>query len=71
MEVVIFLLGLIGGIVVSNLILAARTTPGCFKVDHSNPEKDVYRLEIKELDKIDKMQYMLLKIDHNADLSQK
>lgn len=48
-----------------------RFTHGTLKIDHSNPEKDVYRFELDNLDDISKKSRIVLKIDHNAKLSQK
>lgn len=44
---------------------------GTLKIDHSNPTKDVYRFEIKDLDRLNKAKRVRMNIDHNADLSQK
>lgn len=66
-----YLLGTINGIILSYI---AYTTFGCFgviKIDHTNPDKDIYRLELKELDNLPKQKYIVLKVDNNADLSQK
>lgn len=65
------LIGVLIGSVVSNIIFYCRSSGGVFRIDHSNPEKDVYRFEIDGLDKLDKKRHLILKIDHNADLSQK
>ena len=43
---------------------------GTLRIDHSNPEKDVYRLEIDNLDQLNKKSRIHVKIDHHADLSQ-
>ncbi len=66
-----YLLGTINGVILSYI---AYTTFGCYgilKIDHNNPGKDVYRLELKELDDLPKQKYIVLKVDNNADLSQK
>lgn len=44
---------------------------GILRIDHSNPEKDVYRLEIDNLDQLNKKSRIHVKVDHHADLSQK
>ena len=44
---------------------------GTLRIDHSNPDKDVYRFEINDLDGIRRKKRITLKIDHNADLSHK
>lgn len=66
-----YLLGIIVGVILSYI---AHTTFGYFgviKIDHSDPGKDIYRLELKELDDLPKRKYIVLKVDNNADLSQK
>ena len=66
-----YLLGMVAGVILSYI---AHTTFGCFgviKIDHTNPDKDIYRLELKELDDLPKQKYIVLKVDNNADLSQK
>lgn len=47
-----------------------RSASGTLRIDHSNPFKDVYRIEIDDLDKLVKKKRVVLKVDHNADLSQ-
>lgn len=54
--------------IVERLILKPH---GTLRIDHSNPEKDIYRFEINNLDSLDKKKRIVLKIDHHADLSQK
>lgn len=66
----VFMAGVIIGSILTNVIILAQSATGKFRVDHSNPQKDVYRVEIDNLDIIDKKSRMYLKIDHNADLSQ-
>lgn len=65
-----FLIGTVIGSIVSNIIFYIRTGSGTLKIDHSNPDKDLYRFEIDDLDKLDSQKKVLLKIDHNANLSQ-
>lgn len=48
-----------------------RLAGGVLRIDHSNPEKDVYRFEINDLDKLNKKRRIVLKIDHKANLSSK
>lgn len=61
---------IIGGVITS-LLGDLRQSSGVLKIDHSNPEKDIYRFEIDDLDKLNKKKHVVLKVDHNADLSQK
>lgn len=65
-----FLIGTVIGSIVSNIIFYIRTGSGTLRIDHSNPDKDLYRFEIDDLDKLDSQKKVLLKIDHNANLSQ-
>lgn len=44
---------------------------GVLKIDRSNHSKDVYKIEIGDLDKLSKKKRIVLKVDPNADLSQK
>lgn len=44
---------------------------GVLKIDHSNPEKDVYRFDISNLDDLTKKKRVVLRVDNSADLSQK
>lgn len=66
-----FVLGFVLAIlidVVERLILKPH---GTLRIDHSNPEKDIYRFEINNLDSLNRKKRIVLKIDHHADLSQK
>lgn len=56
--------------VVTIIVCNWRTAYGTLRIDHSNPEKDVYRIELGDLDKLKKKRRIELKIDHNANLSQ-
>lgn len=62
-------------LLVSNIATALLVTrhdgAGVLKIDHSNPERDTYRFEIDDLENIRNKHRLILKIDHNADLSQK
>lgn len=63
-------ISLVLGSIITNLIFYIRSASGTLKIDHTNPEKDVYRIEIDDLDKIDNKKNIVLRIDNNADLSQ-
>lgn len=65
-----FVLGLIIGGIVYTTIVMLLGNDGILKIDHSNPEKDVYRFEISDLDKLSKRKRVILKVDNKADLSQ-
>lgn len=63
-----FVLGIVFGIVIVCIWFLTRVV-GKLKIDHSNPEKDLYRFEIDDLDKLSKKKIIVLEIDHKADLS--
>lgn len=68
----LYWLGMFIGCIVTILIfLICYHTAGTLRIDHSNPEKDVYRFEIDNLDGLSKKKHVVLKVDNNADLSQK
>lgn len=63
------LLGCVCGAIIG--VIIARLRPyGVIKIDTSNPEKDLYKLEIKDLDGLPKKKRIVLKIDTRAKLSQ-
>ena len=57
--------------VFTSLFLHLGLAHGTLRIDHSNPEKDIYRIEIDNLDELKKKRKAILYIDHHADLSQK
>lgn len=62
--------GIAEGIVVAAIYhRVVKTTSGTLRIDHSNPEKDVYRFETDNLDNLSKKKHVVLKIDNSADLS--
>lgn len=61
-------IGLCGVIV--GLIISRMRTYGTLKIDTSNPEKDLYKLEIKDLNTLPKKKCIVLKVDARAKLSQ-
>ena len=65
-----FTIGVIVGAIINSLWLHLLTGHGTFRIDHSDPEKDIYRLEIDNLDQINRKNRLYVKIDHHADLSQ-
>lgn len=69
LALIYFALGLIvEGII--NTILKIRSTVGTMRIDRRS-ERDVYRLEISDLDGLSKKKYIVLRVDNDADLSQK
>lgn len=63
--------GVFIGSIVSNIIFYVISSSGTLRIDHTNPEKDVYRIEIDDLDKLSRKKRVVLKVDNYADLSQK
>lgn len=61
----VFLVGVVIGVLLDRL-----RTVGTLRIDHSNPNKDIYRFEINDLDSLNKKKHIVLTIDHHADLSQ-
>ena len=68
-----FINGLLIGSLLCNVlsVVYIKGTYGTLKIDHSNPEKDIYRFEINNFDDLSKKKRIILKVDNNADLSQK
>lgn len=64
-------LGVISVLIIRDIIFYIVNKAGTLKIDHSDPEKDIYRIDINDLDKLSKKKLIVLKIDNNADLSQK
>ena len=67
LELCIFLAFVVGYIL--GIFFPHKST-GTLKIDHSNPEKDLYRFEIDDLDKLSSKKRIILSIDNKADLSQ-
>ena len=64
-NVIIWVCGVLVGVVVSRLFPS-----GILKIDQTDSEKDIYRLEINNLDVLPKRRTVVLKVDAHADLSQ-
>lgn len=66
----LFLVGIIIGILIA-LLTVLLSNSGTLRIDHSNPEKDLYRFDIDNLDELSRRKRIVLKVDNHADLSQK
>lgn len=64
----IFSLGIVVGIIMTRLILQVSSAKAILRIDHSNPEKDIYRLDLDNVCST-KKKTLLLKIDHNANFA--
>lgn len=65
-----FAIGVIVGAIGYAVCQRMFVAHGTLRIDHTKPEKDIYRFEIDDLEKLNKKAYVELKIDHHADLSQ-
>ena len=63
--IVVFVVGLLMNVI--NRLL--ERPAGVLKIDRSNPEKDVYRFEIDDLDSLHKKKRIVLKVDNDAAIS--
>ena len=66
----IFSLGIIIGSIITRLILQVSSAKAVLRIDHSNPEKDIYRLDLDNVCSTNK-KILLLKIDHRANFTNK
>lgn len=67
---VYLMIGLAAGLIIGLVIKFKCVYDGVLLIDHSNPEKDVYRFCISNLDKLSGKKEIRLRINHDADLSQ-
>ena len=70
MELFTFACGLIAGALVLSIFRLTRTATGQFMIDSSNDEKDIFRVELDDLDAIYKKKVIELKIVRDVNLSQ-
>ena len=66
---VYFIAGITVGTVLECLISLFRSTVGTLKIDHTSSEKDIYRIEINDLEELSRRSRIVLKVDNDADLS--
>lgn len=66
-----FAIGISVGGICAWIVHHARSSSGTLRIDHSNPEKDIYRFEVDDIDNLSRKKRIILKVDNNADLSQK
>lgn len=66
-----FLVGLVIGSIITVIVMCKLTVSGVLRIDHSNPEKDIYRFDVDDIDRLSKKKRITLSIDNNADLSRK
>lgn len=66
MEYLLILLGVFVGSIVTLIVEHIRSAHGTLRIDHTDPEKDIYRIEINNLDELSKKKQAILSIDNNA-----
>ena len=71
MVVAIVLIGCFMGSVITIFIYSIKTSYGTLRIDHSNPEKDVYRFDVDDIDELSNKKRIVLKVDNNAIISHK
>ena len=67
-SILIYLAGFLTGGAVASCILYSKID-GILKIDHSNLEKDVYRIEIGDLDILPHKKHIILKVENDVNLS--
>ena len=67
-SIIIYLAGFLTGGAIASCILYSKID-GTLKIDHSNLEKDVYRIEIGDLDILPYKKHVILKVENDANLS--
>lgn len=70
----LWLAGIIGsliGTVVTLILQRMLFASGTLRIDRTDPDKDVYRIDLNSLDNLHKKKRITLKVDPYADLSQK
>lgn len=49
-------------------VMCNAASGGTLNIDRSNPEKDIYLLDVGDLEKFQKKRYIVLKVNPNANL---
>ena len=66
-SIIIYLAGFLTGGAVASCILYSKID-GALKIDHSDSKKDVYRIEIGDLDVLLHKKHIILKVENDANL---
>ena len=56
--------------IMTMIVMYLTSARGTLRIDHSNPEKDVYRIEINNLEDLSRKKRVILDVDNRAILSQ-
>lgn len=65
MEFVYVAVGFIFGLLTAGICRSLTKNDGILRIDQSNPEKDIYRLEIDNLDILPRKKKIVLKVKKN------
>ena len=66
-SIIIYLAGFLTGGAVASCVLYSKID-GALKIDHSDSKKDVYRIEIGDLDVLPRKKHIILKVENDTDL---
>ena len=66
-SIIIYLAGFLTGGAIASCILYSKND-GILKIDHSDSKKDVYRIEIGDLDVLPHKKHIILKVENDANL---
>lgn len=66
-SIIIYLAGFLTGGAIATCALYFKID-GALKIDHSDSKKDVYRIEIGDLDVLPHKKHIILKVENDADL---
>lgn len=70
--ILVAIAGIAIGIFATYIAIIGKTAWGTLRIDTTNPTKELYRIDIDgNFDNISKEKCIILKVDANADLSQK
>ena len=67
-SILIYFAGFLTGGAVASCILYSKID-GILKIDHSDSKKDVYRIEIGDLDILPHKKHIILKVENDVNLS--
>lgn len=69
MEYFMLVLGILIGSLVVLICYRCVTIYGVLRIDHSDPDKDIYQINLNSLDDLAKKKRVVLKVDNNAKLN--
>lgn len=59
-----FSIGIVLGAIISSFIMMLRSSRATFLIDDSDPDKDVYKLNLGDLEKVSKKRLVVVRIEH-------